>query len=210
MMRSMLKVCILLLLCSQSVCAQEGKDKWVERRTTADGDKIYVRRSKENNLYDVRIEADLPGTIGTLYSVLKEVDKFPQWAYGVKTARIVTWKGSNGLVYYAEYSVPWPLSNRDEYAEVKFTIDTTVKHTATVITTTQKDYAPEKKGLVRLTRSKSVWEIATIAPNKIHLSYILEIDPGGSIPSWIINLFITKAPADTFKQLRKRMIEKSK
>lgn len=203
-MANLLKAGIFFLCFCSQLYAQEGKkekDDWTERRTTADGDKVYVRRSKTTGYFDVRLEADLPGTINSLFAVLSDLDKFPTWAYSVRVAKVVTWKSKNNLIYYAEYGVPWPLSNRDEYAEVKFTEDT-VKHTARITGTTLKDYAPEKKGIVRLTMGKGVWDIITITPKKIHLTYVLQIDPGGSIPPWIVNLFITKAPTETLKGLR--------
>ena len=34
----------------------------------------------------------------------------------------------------------------------------------------------------------------------IHI-YIFEIDPGGSVPAWFVNMFADKGPYETFKQL---------
>jgi hypothetical protein len=31
--------------------------------------------------------------------------------------------------------------------------------------------------------------------------YIFEIDPGGSTPAWLVNMFADKGPYETFKQL---------
>jgi len=41
--------------------------------------------------------------------------------------------------------------------------------------------------------------------NKIQVRYFLNIDPGGAIPAWITNLFITKGPYETFVNLAKQL-----
>jgi hypothetical protein len=39
----------------------------------------------------------------------------------------------------------------------------------------------------------------------MHLQYILQLDPGGSIPGWILNMFATKGPMETFEHLKKKL-----
>jgi hypothetical protein len=74
-----------------------------------------------------------------------------------------------------------------------------------VVSVGMKDYQPEKKDLVRVPVSKGYWTVTTQSDRKIHLQYILQIDPGGSIPAWILNSFVTKAPIETFSKLKKKM-----
>jgi hypothetical protein len=37
--------------------------------------------------------------------------------------------------------------------------------------------------------------------NSISIVYILEADPGGSVPAWMVNMFIDKGPFESFKKL---------
>jgi hypothetical protein len=68
-----------------------------------------------------------------------------------------------------------------------------------------KDFQPEKKDFVRVPMSRGSWTVTTQSTRKIHLQYILQIDPGGSIPAWILNSFVAKAPLETFSNLKKKM-----
>jgi hypothetical protein len=38
--------------------------------------------------------------------------------------------------------------------------------------------------------------------NQVRAEYVLEVDPMGTIPAWLINLFATKGPTETFRKLK--------
>ena len=75
----------------------------------------------------------------------------------------------------------------------------------TVASVGLKDFQPEKKDLVRIPMSRGFWTATSQSDRKIHLQYIVVIDPGGSVPAWILNNFATKAPIETFSNLKKKM-----
>jgi hypothetical protein len=112
----------------------------------------------------------------------------------------------NEVIYYAEVGTPWPAANRDYYADLKIAINS-ANHSMNVSSVGMKDYQPEKKDFVRVPMSKGSWNVTTQSPNRIHLQYILQIDPGGSIPAWILNSFVAKAPLETFSNLKRKMEE---
>ena len=74
-----------------------------------------------------------------------------------------------------------------------------------IISVSNKNYGPPVKDLVRIPYSKGAWYVTTVSNKIIHLNYVLEVDPGGSVPAWILNLFSTKGPLETFKNLKNKM-----
>jgi hypothetical protein len=64
------------------------------------------------------------------------------------------------------------------------------------------DFIPLRKERVRVPRSKEVWEITSLTDKKIKISYYLQVDPGGSLPPFLVNLFVTKGPYETFENLK--------
>jgi hypothetical protein len=173
-------------------------------KTQKDGVTVYSRRSDLSKFNDLKVEMDLPGTVDQLTSILLDVEKYPQWAYCTKSADVIKQIGKDELVYYSEISAPWPLANRDLCADIKVTRDSSM-HSICLVSTGLKDFLPEKKGLVRVSRSTAAWMISTRSDKMIHLEYELEIDPGGALPAWIVNMFARKGPIETFSNLRKKM-----
>jgi hypothetical protein len=193
-------ICCLFL---QLITFGSGANDWT-LKDQRDGISVYTRHSELSKFNDIEVEMDLPGTAAQLFSILLDVEKYPQWAYCTKSSTLVKKIGNNELIYYSEISAPWPLSNRDFYADVKLSCDSS-KHSWCMVSTGLKGFLPEKKGLVRIPRSKAVWNISQKSDNVVHLQYILQIDPGGCLPAWIVNMFATKGPMETFGTLRKKM-----
>ena len=107
-------------------------------------------------------------------------------------------------MYYAEFEVPWPLSNRDLCADVKMIKDSSA-HSLKVVSVGIRDFLPDKNGIVRVAKSKGNWIINPLPGKGIHLNYVLEVQPGGTAPAWIINLFSTRGPLESFVNLKQKM-----
>ena len=179
------------------------KNEWTLKREK-DGIDIYSRTSDYSKFNDIRVDMDLTGTVEQLAGILRDVDNYTDWVYATRSSTMVRKVSENELIYYAEVGTPWPAANRDYYADLKITINP-ANHSMNVVSVGMKDYQPEKKDLVRVPMSRGSWMVTTQSDRKIHLQYILEIDPGGSIPAWILNSFVAKAPIETFSKLKKKM-----
>ena len=171
-----------------------------------DGITVYSRHSELSKFNDIRVSMDLPGTVEQLSTVLMDVEKYPDWVYATKSCEMIKKVNDNEVIYYSEIQTPWPAANRDFYADVKATLHPE-SHTLIVESAGMKDFKPEKKDLVRVPFSKGHWMITTTSANHIHLDYILQLDPGGSTPAWVLNCFAAKAPLETFANLKKKMEE---
>jgi hypothetical protein len=197
--------CSLFLLCMVS---WSEKNEWALKKEK-DGITIFSRHSDYSKFNDLRIEMDLPGTVEQLSVVLMDVNKYSDWVYATKSSAMMKRISANEVIYYSEIGTPWPAANRDFYADVKATLNPATQ-SLVVSSTGMKNYQPEKKDLVRVPMSKGLWNITTQSDKRMHLEYILQLDPGGSLPGWILNTFATKAPMETFSNLKKKMEEMNK
>jgi hypothetical protein len=195
-------LCVCLLYLPTFLPASNMKD-WTLRREK-DGIDIYSRPSDCSKFNDIRVDMDLTGTIEQLAAVLRDVDNYTDWVYATRTSKMIRKVSENEVIYYAEVGTPWPAANRDYYADMKITFNP-ANHSMNVLSVGIKDYQPEKKDLVRVPMSKGCWTVTSQSASKIHLQYILQIDPGGAIPAWILNSFVAKAPLETFSNLKRKM-----
>lgn len=68
---------------------------------------------------------------------------------------------------------------------------------------------PKVKGLVRLSHFIANWRIKILNDQKMHIQYIVEVDPGGDLPAWINNMFIVTGPYKTFMNLAEKLKSES-
>ena len=200
-----LYICLLLL---PGFIPGSDNESWTLKKMK-DGILVYNRHSNLSKFNDIRVEVDLPGTIDQLSAILLDVEKYPGWVYATKSSTMMKRVNDYEVIYYSEIGTPWPAANRDYYADMKVSIQRAA-HTLYCESIGMKDYHPEKKDLVRVPMSKSQWSVTTLPGTRIHLQYILQLNPGGSIPAWILNDFACKAPLETFSNLRRKMEELNK
>ena len=180
-----------------------GQSAWTEKRNQ-DGIKISTRPSQLSKFSDILVEADFQGNANQLLAILLNVENYPQWAYATKSASVVKKNSPDDLIYYSEINVPWPSTNRDLYAHCRL-IRNPDAHSFKMTAIGIKDYQPAKNNIVRIPLSIGTWEVTTLPNNKIHVVYLLQFDPGGAVPAWLLELFSTKGPYETFANLKKRM-----
>ncbi len=180
-----------------------GQDDWTLQKEK-NGISVSTRKSAKSAFNDVRVQADLPGTTGQLAGILLDVDRYTEWAYATKKASVTKKISPSKLIYYSEIDVPWPATDRFFYALFELKKDERAG-TLDLISASLPDQGPVPPDLVRVPFSKGTWHATTLPGRRIHVEYFLELDPGKSLPAWILNAFSTKGPMETFEKIQKKM-----
>ena len=204
-MKRILSILTLTIFFSQWVIPCSAQYDW-KLRKNEDGIKVFRGSVPTSAFKAIKVECTLEGTISSLENVLSKVALQKEWVYHNKSAQILKKQGPGDLYYYSETVMPWPIVNRDAVVHLVIT-DDTVHDALTAIGTGVPKYIPEKKNKVRVAHSLVHWYVTTPAPGKIHIVYTIEIDPGGSLPAWLVNKFADKGPYESFKNLE-QLLEK--
>ncbi len=174
-----------------------------ELKTNKEGIRIYLRPSADSPIKEIKVECALEATLSQVVTVLLDVNTTGQWVYATKSATLLKKVSPFELYYHSEIEIPWPASNRDFVAHMKVRQDPHTK-VVTIDGPNVPDYVPQKEGVVRIQLGSGKW-ILTPVGNKVHIEYYLMADPGGSIPAWLVNLFATKGPMESFQGLKKHI-----
>jgi hypothetical protein len=182
-----------------SAAAQESE--WKLKRD-ADGLKVYHRKAEHSNINELKIEAILDGSLSTVVAVLRDVAAYPQWIYKcIHAERLKPPTETTGL-YYSQIEFPWPMSNRDFIARSKMWQDPQTKRVFIEVKSEPRHLA-EKKDLVRIEQMTLKYELIPLpGGKKVKMLYYLHSDPGGVLPSWLVNMALDSGPLNTIKGLR--------
>ena len=162
--------------------------------------KIYKSDMANSSYKRIKVECTVDGTIDKLVRILNDVNNHKNWIYNTKNAYIIKRVNASEYYYYTETSLPWPMQNRDAIVHIKLQRDD-ANHTLNIAAAGEPDYMPTIGSKVRVPRSANSWQVTVPAPNKIHIVYIFEADPGGHLPPWLVNTFVNKGPYESFKKL---------
>jgi hypothetical protein len=152
----------------------------------------------------VKVSASMTGTLETVNAVFRDISRQPNWVYATRRVHLVQRIDNQHLVYYNETGLPWPVSNREVFIRMILNEDPAL-HTLIIDQEAVPSTQPVPKGLVRVARLTGKWLFRDEGKGRLHADYTLFVDPGGSLPAWVVNLFVVKGPYETFVKLRDQL-----
>lgn len=181
----------------------QGRDDW-RLEKDKNGIQVYSRHLDGSRLKEIRVDCELTASLSQLVAFLSDVDQYSQVVYKNKSARLLRRVSETEFYYYSESEMPWPATNRDLVIHLRFAYDPASKmlqiHTSSV-----PDMVPPKEGLVRVAFWQAAWNVRSLADNKMHINYTFQVDPGGTLPSWLINATAAIGPYQSFLNLREKI-----
>lgn len=177
-----------------------GQADWT-LKSTKNGLNIYTKTVSSSGLKGIRVKCSLPAKLSQVVALIMDVNAGEEWVYGTKSSSLLKKISPSELYYYSEVDIPWPIHNRDFIAHLTVSQDPHTK-VVTINGPTEANYLPAKPNIVRVNRSNGKWVLTPVKNNIVQIDYTLEVDPGGTIPVWLVNLFATSGPAETFKKMK--------
>ncbi len=175
-------------------------------KSKKNGISVYTKTVSASGLKGIRVKCSIPAKLSQMVALIMDVNAGKDWVYGTKSSVLLKRVSPSELYYYSEVDIPFPLSNRDFISHLTVTQDPKTK-VVTINGPTEAGYLAAKPNIVRVSRSYGKWILAVGKQNTIDIDYYLEVDPGGELPTWLVNLFAASGPTETFKKM-KRQIQK--
>jgi len=166
-----------------------------------EGIKVYTKKEENKKFKSFKANTVINGSIHNFISVLNNIEIFPKWGYNIKSAELLERSGDTLQVYYSIAKAPFPYKNRDGIYLNRFRWFSEIK-TLMVDIEVLDDYLPIDEKYVRV-KGYGYWEIKELSNNNINVTFSMQIDPGGSIPSWLANMFVDDTPFKTLLSLKK-------
>ncbi|RVU00412.1 lipid-binding protein [Mucilaginibacter limnophilus] len=194
--KAVIIITILSLITSHTFAQTDWKLK-----TEEDGIKVYLAPVSGSRVKAVKVECEYNAGPAALVAVLMDVKNCTEWVYHTKSCVLVKQVSPSELYYYSKISLPWPVENRDFVGHLTVSHDLKT-HVITVDGPAVPGFVPEKKSIVRIANSKGRWTITPTGKNHIRVEYVLQVDPGGNLPAWLVNMFAAEGPIQSFKNLK--------
>jgi hypothetical protein len=194
---------LLLLFYLFAALSADAQKNW-DLKKDQDGIRVYSRTGDSSRFDEVKVETTMPGKLSSLAAVILDVGNYPNWSFNSEKAYALKRISPSDLYFYSLIRSPWPASDRDLAVHLHLTEDTNTR-TLYIHADEIAGYIPAKQGIVRVPLSTERWIVTPLSGERIRISYELRLDPGTSAPSWLINLFSTKGPYETFCHLREQL-----
>ena len=171
-----------------------------------EGIKIYTSNIPESKIKAIKVECEFSATASQLVAVLLDVKAAPEWVYHTKSCVLIKQVSASELYYYSEINLPWPAHNRDFIAHLTVS-QNPYNGVITVDGPAVPEIVPVKEKTVRIYHSVGKWIITPLGYDRVKVAYTLHVDPGGTLPSWLVNMFATEGPQQIFKSLKLQLLK---
>ena len=194
------KIFFTTLMMIVQVISVSAQDDW-KLQKDKDGIKVYSATYPDSKIRAIKVVANYEASPEEIADLVMDINTATEWVSHLKSSSLVKRVSQNELYYYAEVSLPWPVANRDFVAHLTRYENVQTK-AITIEGPAVAGFVPEKKGTVRINNSDGKWIITPLDNNQVRVEYSLHVDPAGSIPSWLVNMFSGETPMQIFENLR--------
>lgn len=179
-----------------------------ELRKSSKGIFVYTKQSPNSDIKEVKCVTNFQSNLKNLVYFIKDISSHPQYIYQCKSSFIIKNVNDSELYYYHETDAPWPVANRYGVVYYKITQNNITK-VVSIKSNGVLGMYPNQPDLVEVPVLTASWTFTPKSDGTVDGEYYLYLNPGGNIPSWLINLFVVDGPYNTITNM-KEMLKKEK
>ncbi|MGJ8669971.1 MAG: START domain-containing protein [Oceanococcus sp.] len=176
---------------------------WVLERDK-DGIQVYSREVAGSALRAVRAQTQVKATLTSAVALLRDVPARPNWDTMCEQAYIHEQSSSDEELIYLHNDLPWPVTDRDMVLKRVWSFSPSGDF-ARVQETAVAGVIPVDPKKVRLETVDGFWEVSKLEQGLTQLRTQAHLEPGGPLPSWLINRLSVQAPYDILQRIREQL-----
>lgn len=184
-------VLLFLLLPFVNYCQKD----W-ELVKSQNGIHIYKRSVEGSSLKELKVISTFQSSLTGFVSFIQDIPAQSSYMYNCNHSKVLKEINDRELIFYQQLKAPWPFSDRDGIYHQVIEQDP-VTRMITIRSTAMSEYLPQKKGFIRVPKMRCSWILKPNARGTIDSEYYFYGEPGGTLPTWLINMFIAEAPYKT-------------
>jgi hypothetical protein len=188
---------IFLYTCHQVSYAQA----W-ELKKDSDSIEVFTRSVSKSPVKEYKAVAEVAASAEEILAVLRDVPAYTQWIEDVVYTKTIS-SAENKMSFYYQMSLPWPAKDRDLCLDMEIT---RLNETITVSLTSNPDLLPVDEDFIRIITIEGQWVITAIDESNSLVEQQFLADPEGSLPKWIVNMFVVDSPYQTMKNMRDYLV----
>jgi len=194
-----MRIIIIFLFLIFSFPAFTQDDGW-ELSEESNGIIVYTRKKQSEKFKEIKILTRYQTTLNAIMAAFDDPESHKEWVYKTPESYTVERIDKNTLIYYVKSDFPFPITNRDLVMKYKWSQDPETK----VIFTESVGITGKVEETGSTIRVKDFLSHYTLTPKKdgwVYIEFDAKMDPAGSLPAWLVNLFVTLGPIKTMENL---------
>lgn len=161
--------------------------------------KIYTRNTEGSKYKTYKGEAILNMDIREIYKVLVDVENYDRWVYECSESRLLSEKENQEYVFYSIIHMPWPFDDRDMITRL---VVSDKNDTIRLATKLDPGHMDPVDGIVRISAYDEITTLIRIGEGKVKMVMEGYLEPGGKLPAWLYNMFLSEGPYESIMSIK--------
>jgi hypothetical protein len=174
-----------------------------ENDDTAEGYVIFKRSVSGSEVIEFKITGLVDAPVERVANAAWTSATDPKYVQDDQRRKIIDGDGKTRCHVYLFYEMPALISDRDVTQELAKEHNAGLNTYRIVWRTANDKGPPPIDGVIRMPVSNAAWELASTQGGQTIATYTNRSDPGGSIPSWIVNTMAKRFVVGELDNLRK-------
>lgn len=177
----------------------KGTSDWALEKQDQ-GITIFSRSIEGSTFKEFKATVTIDTTIDAIVAVFQDPNAFTQWVHQCSHAEVIKQPSFLEIYVYQISDMPLLVSDRDIVIKDVFNYSKDYK-TWTINVSTADHLVPVTDN-VRITESRGTYQLQENDEGQVDLTWYQHADPGGALPSWLVNSLIVDLPFHTLNNLR--------
>lgn len=188
-----------LLVASVSFAADTAGE-WKEETYEKELDiRVFTREVANSPLKEFKGVTHVTASTSALVALLKDADAATEWMKDVIHYEMLEQVSETESVIYTINKAPWPVTNRDLVTRSIMSQDE--NKVVTVQITAEPQGKEVNEDYIRIPELTGFWKFIPQENGVVEVVYQVHANPGGSLPTWLVNSIVIETPLETLTNL---------
>ncbi|WP_242667346.1 START domain-containing protein [Parendozoicomonas haliclonae] len=198
----------LIILLFTLICGHAwAEDTAWELKQDKKGIAVSTRSVEGSAVKEFKGEMLVDNSLGAIVALLDNPEAGPEWIYNCESiTRVETNSESQTTWNHVINKLPWPAGDRDLVVRSDMT-QSPETYDVLIALKAEPELLPEVPGKVRIQKMKASWQLSPQKDGQVKVTYQAHIEPGGSLPNWLVNSLLVDTPYKSLSAMRELLSE---
>jgi hypothetical protein len=188
------------------LAAPAAEEDWQET-SRVDGIVVSERPAPGQDVPTFRGTGIVNGDLATVLGIIEDVENHPEWLPDCAEARVLTRPSPTVSYVYHRTDVPWPIADRDVVFRQEVRVSEPDRIVHVDIASDDSVSVSPTEGSVRVVRLNARYRLEAVDASRTSVEYRVDVNPGGTLPTWFASRMTRLLPLHTLASLRNRVAQ---
>jgi hypothetical protein len=162
--------------------------------------KIFSSKINGSQVLGFKGETVFEAPLRKLISLFHDFGNYGRWVHQLSEMEVLHESDELDYVVRQVLNTPWPIPKREMI--VRTALHAAEEGALALTMTGVPDYLPSRPDFHRVRQAKGVWVLMPVGSSKVHVTFVMHLDPGSDIPPAVSNAALFEVPFYSLLKMR--------